>query len=250
MKNLVFNATLLAFLCLSGTRLVISQRSGFDVNRIPSSGNRIEDFIPKGWQIKHEEGFENDEYNELATGDLNQDGKEDAAFIMIEPEGEGDPVTVILLKGDDGKFHRAAVSDRLVGGAAFTTFSMTRYPSVDIKRGVLIVGQEYIYEGTSKIQSYTHRFRFDPASGKFILIGDDADFESQSAAMNGLTVSDNYLTGQRLIKKKIVGPKSVGRGDYVKTVETSVQIDKKRTFFEDAEVDNKKLEQYMTAKQR
>ena len=183
---------------------------------IPLQANELSKFVPPGWKIE-----------EKLTGDLNGDSLLDFALELIENKPEkdqsGDPrersrALLIVLQSQDGKLVRAGVADKLLQctrcGGAF--YGVVEAPAnVKIDKSVIIVEQDH---GSRDLTNTTYRFRYDPETQRFILIGFDF---ADSDRLTGKNVSEstNYLTGVR----------RVSRG---KTV-TSSTIPRKKIFLED-----------------
>ena len=219
----------------------LAQTHFFNPTLLPTERAKPEDFLPRGWEIKHAEGQPLDEYGQLARGDLNQDGREDVALIMTNFKDDYQPFLLVLLQTEKGTFRRDSYNNSLVLAPSYDTNGVTEYPSVEIKKGVLILRQSLVSSGLEDIEQYVHRFRYDPVSRRFLLIGADSEYDSRSGSRNGLRISDNYLTGERIITKKIVGRRGGARGDYEKTVDQRSRIERKRVFMEETEVDDKTL---------
>ncbi|HWW76250.1 MAG TPA: hypothetical protein VNZ44_12685, partial [Pyrinomonadaceae bacterium] len=84
------------------------------------------------------------------------------------------------------------------------------------------------------VTDLTHRFRYDPASGRLLLIGKDVEFYHRPQGPNwpASKVSENYLTGVRLTTSER------WRGERpLKPSEKREQIERTRTFFEDVDED-------------
>lgn len=246
MRHLIISTALIyALMTVAGAALAQERR--FDLTKIPSEGAKYQDFLPPGWEIKHHEGYAVEESDEFDTGDLNGDGQKDIAFIMNNSDKAQDvyyrPILVVLLNTGAGRLRRAGVNDQLINGGSYDTFGLTNTPSVEIKKGVIVVHQEWVSNGLNDIDRFTHRFRYDARSGRFLLIGADADYDDHKGVRNGLRISDNYLTGERIITKKIAGRGDRGyMGNYSKEVPERSRIAQQRLFLEDAVVDSKTLD--------
>lgn len=119
--------------------------------------------------------------------DLTGDGLEDVAFIA---------------RGEDARLLRVLVAyaDEVnTGYETLGELALDPYPlgdaTLSVKRGVLLL--EDLTGGTSAIAS-THRFRYDKAEHRMRLIGEDLEFYSRTFAHDGLRLSTNRLTGQRI----------------------------------------------------
>src|ERR1051325_115037 len=140
-------------------------------SRVPAQANAPQKFSPLGWKIE-----------EQITGDLNGDSVPDYALKLVEAkaekDAEGDPTErgralVVALAAKDGQLTRAGVADNLLQctrcGGAF--YGVVETPvDVTIEKGVLVVHQ---YHSSRELTNPTYRFRYEPATGKFVLIGFD-----------------------------------------------------------------------------
>ena len=162
----------------------------FNAAQVPAEGARAEDFVPRGWKIA-----------ERAEGDLNGDRRTDHALHLVPQDHDMSSITaapeshalVILFAADAGRLRRAGLAIRLlVRIAPQYIFDLT------IRNGVLVVHQNY---GMTDVADLTHRFRYEAAAGRFILIGKDTFnyHRPQGARWPETRTSDNYLTGVRLV---------------------------------------------------
>src|SRR6478735_5349024 len=197
-------------------------------SRIPAEAGSIQTFVPAGWKIE-----------EQVTGDLNGDSVPDYAVKLVEdkPAKDSDDVAterqralVILLQQQGGKLSRAAVADRLLQctrcGGSF--YGVSESPAnVKIEKGVIVVDQDH---GSRNLTNTYYRFRYDPGSRQFVLIGFDyADADRATAQV--ISESINYLTGVRTVFR------SKGNRD----VKSSSKIPVKKTSIE--QVDSEKFEE-------
>ncbi len=165
-------------------------------NLIPKNGEKIEDFVPKGWKIEQQ-----------IEGDLNQDSLPDAVVQLIQVETTKDKngvdldtqrALLILLKTKDEKFSRVAVANKLlqcVGCGGMLGYGGTG-ADLKIKNGVLIVSQ---LTGSREMVDFVNLFRFDSIVSKFYLIGEDRN-KRDRATGDSSSVSTNYLTGKQIIE--------------------------------------------------
>jgi hypothetical protein len=202
-------------------------RARIDKSRIPAEGDNVNSFVPPGWKIE-----------EKTSGDLNGDALPDFALKLVEdkPARDGDGVPterqralVIVLVNQSGKLSRAAVTDTLLQctncGGAF--YGMTLTPSeVKIEKGVLVVSQDH---GSREVTSTTFRFRYEPESGRFVLIGFDIA-SADRATGDTVSESTNYLTGARVTTH--------GRGN--RNLTSHQLVTKEKVYLE--QVDSEKLE--------
>ena len=162
----------------------------FPSSAVPARGASVRAFVPAGWKAAHE-----------VTGDLNGDGRPDRVVHVVEAGSGYDPDAVtaapesqallILLAEPGGGWRRAGVATRLL-----QTIVPQWGLQLTIRRGVLIVNQNF---GMTEVTDLTHRFRLEPATGRFLLIGrDQFNYHRPQELSDPMKVSENYLTGQRL----------------------------------------------------
>jgi len=152
------------------------------------------------------------------------------AKVQNDPAIERARALVISLQGKDGKLTRAGVADKLLqctrcGGALYGIVESPAY--VKIEKGVIIVDQGH---GSRDTTDTTYRFRYDPETQRFVLIGFDYVGSDRMTAEK-ITESTNYLTGVR----------KVSREKGKRTLTSSTQIPKKKIFLDD--VDYEKFEE-------
>jgi hypothetical protein len=230
MKALLLSATLLISLNAAGQD---EARRLLDPKLVPAEGQSARDFVPKGWKLETDAG--------VASGDLNRDGVADAVLRLVEDlpaeNSEGTLNTlsralVILIARPDGGFMRAAVAPKLLGCS--TCFGALGGPDgsniqVEIKNGVLDVNQ---LSGSREATDLTLRFRHDPATGRFQLVGEERS-EYDRAAGGGAGTSTNYLTGVRVTKTT-----RVGRGGRESNSTKTTRVPRTRRFIEDVDYEN------------
>ncbi|HKX12344.1 MAG TPA: hypothetical protein VJP40_04255 [bacterium] len=177
--------TLLLFggFCLA-PRLVSAQT----VPNPPASGARIADFVPKGWEILMQ-----------AEGDLNRDGKPDAALALKNSKEESSNeevprLLVLLLQNPDGTYRLASKSAEAILCRSCGGVFGDPLAELQIKSGVLIIDH---YAGSRQRWSYTHRWRFQ--DGDWVLIGET---KTSFDAIGPEAKSDdmNLLTGDRVLE--------------------------------------------------
>lgn len=191
-----------------------------DASRVPVQAKDAASFVPAGWKIE-----------EQVTGDLNGDSLPDFAIKLVEdkPAKDADDMPtergralVIALAEKDGSLKRAGVADKLLQctrcGGAF--YGVVETPAgVSIEKGVVVVEQDH---GSRNLTNTTYKFRFDPATQRFILIGFDlADADRMTAQV--VSESNNYLTNSRVITR------SKGNRD----IKTKSALSKKKFYLED-----------------
>ena len=206
---------------LSCVALAQEDAATIDKSKVPAEAGSAAQFAPAGWKIE-----------EQATGDLNGDSLPDYAIKLVEDRAEknseGDPTErgralVIALATKDGKLKRAGVADKLLqctrcGGAFYGVVESPANVSID--KGVVVVEQDH---GSRDVTDTTYRFRYDPASRRFILIGFDlSDVDRLTAT--AVTESTNYLTGIRITTR--------GKGN--RDTKTRTVIPRKIIYLEDA----------------
>lgn len=206
------------------------ERRVLDPATVRAEGRAAIDFVPRGWKIETSEGE--------ITGDLNKDAVADKVLRLVEDKpteaadgtfNERSRALVILFGKAGGGFTRAAVATRLLGCTLCA--GMLGDPeggniSIEIKNGVLNVNQ---LSGSREATDLTQRFRYDAASKRFLLIGEDVE-DYDRAAGGGTNTSTNYLTGVRITKK--TGPLRKN-GDSPLLSNKTTHINVKPRFIED-----------------
>ena len=207
-----------------------------DPTRVPLEAARIEEFAPRGWKIHGQ-----------ARGDLNGDGRIDAALILFDESldrarprsvDNPQPALVIVLATEQGRWRRAGINTRLIVSDD-SGFAPLR---IEIKNGVVILHQEEqsdISENTNDY-AYTDRFRYEPTADRFLLIGEDDANTQRGAASDGIRVSDNYLTGARVITIM-----HAARGKYVRETNAVRHIEKQKVFLEEATMQDMDFDKLM-----
>lgn len=192
---------------------------------VPLEAARVEEFAPPGWKIHRQAG-----------GDLNGDGRPDAALILFDKSLDDatprsienpQPSLVIALATEQGRWRRAGINSKLI----VSDDSYFAPLKLQINKGVVILRQELQSNISANPldYAYTHRFRYDSAADRFLLIGEDNANTFRGAVDDGIRVSDNYLTGERVITIM-----HAVRGKYVRETNTLRRIDKKTIFLEEA----------------
>lgn len=215
-------ALVLAITSFIGAACAAEQQAPrIDAARVATTGAKPGDFVPRGWKIAAQ-----------VQGDLNGDGKPDHVLHVVpasshyETGGVGaapEAHALMILLTDDKGLRRAGLAERLlVREVPQWGVQMT------IRNGVLITVQNY---GMSDVSDVTHRFRLDPASGRFLLIGKDQfSYQRPLSRDDTIKISENYLTGVRLTTTG-----HVRKGVVVKETNKKEQFDKKRVHFEDVD---------------
>jgi len=202
-----------------------------DVNLVPAGGRSASDFVPKGWKLEGDEGE--------TTGDLNRDGVPDKVLRLVEDlpvEGKDGVYNtryralVVLFGRAGGGFKRAAVATKLLGCSLCA--GVLGDPEggniqIEIKNGVLNVNQ---LSGSREATDLTQRFRYDAASGRFLLIGEDVN-NYDRAEGGGTTTSTNYLTGVRVTKMT----RPTRKGDDAVISNRTTRVSVTRRFIEDVD---------------
>lgn len=184
--------TLLSLLFLCS---VLQSSASIDPKQLPTEAATAEAFVPRGWVIE-----------ERIAGDLNRDAVADVVLKLVEqmpPSADKDNppernrALLILFQLPDGKLRRAALANKVLlctrCGGAF--FGVMETPSkVTIKDGVLIINQEH---GSRHVTQETFRFRHEPQSNRFPLIGLDV-VTADRATGETVNESTNLLTGVKL----------------------------------------------------
>ena len=174
-------------------------RTTISKSLIPAHGKDLSNFVPKGWKIE-----------EQLKSDFDADGRPDYLVKLIEDKPAKDkddnPIDharalVIVMQNEDGSYTRTAVADKLLqctqcGGAFYGVSEAPANIKIE-NNGVIVVEQDW---GSRWTTDETFRFRYDPASKRFVLIGFDY-VANDRAEPNTVTESTNYLTGLRITKR-------------------------------------------------
>lgn len=224
MKNLFSVAVCASALTVPAWCFGQDERVVINSALVPVTANDVQAFVPRGWKIE-----------ERLKGDLNADGVADYVLKLVEDkpdkDASGDPTEryralVVVLQEQGGSFSCGAVAGKLLQctrcGGAFYGVSETP-ASVSIEKGIVVVEQDH---GSRNLTNTTYRFRYDPATKKFTLIGFDyADADRLTASV--LSESTNYLTGVRITTR--------GKGN--RDVKTRTIIPKQKTSIEDVDLE-------------
>jgi hypothetical protein len=129
-------------------------------------------FVPEGWRLETQ-----------LDADFNGDFQADVAMVIRND----DERWLLVALGEGKGLKRIGLGE------------LDPYPlgdaSLEEKKGVLLITD--LTGGTTAIQS-TYRYRYEAATGRMQLIGDDASLYSRTNAHGGVEVSTNRLTGVRL----------------------------------------------------
>ncbi len=209
-------------------------RRFIDKSAIPASGAAVGEFCPPGWIIE-----------EQIEGDLNNDGIDDLALKLIERTGAREDATadnetnryralVVLLRSKDGQLHKAAVADRLLQctdcGGAF--YGVVEAPAnVRIAKGVLIVSQDH---GSREVTETVFRFRLDPKTNRFVLIGSDITTNDRATGTTEAQ-STNFLTGKQVTEKSRFSERTGGN---VRISSTAKQVATATAFIDEVDYES------------
>jgi hypothetical protein len=145
---------------------------------IPLRADAPPRFVPEGWRLETQ-----------LEADFNADGKTDIAMVV---------------RNDDERWLLVALGEgkglRRIGLGALDPYPLGD-ASLEAKKGVLLITD--LIGGTTAIQS-TYRYRFEKASGRMQLIGDDVELYSRTNAHGGISVSTNRLNGKRITQSSTI----------------------------------------------
>jgi len=185
-------------LCVASLTVAQDEAGTIDVSRVPAQAREAASFAPAGWKIE-----------EQVRGDLNGDSLPDLVLKLVEDKParnaedmptERGRALVIALAEKDGNLKRAGVAAKLLQctrcGGAF--YGVVETPAgVSIEKGVVVVEQDH---GSRNLTNTTYKFRYDPATQRFLLIGFDlADADRLTATV--VSESNNYMTNSRVITR-------------------------------------------------
>jgi hypothetical protein len=120
----------------------------------------------------------------VMAADFNADGIDDQAMVVRNDDRR---VLLVLLGEKGGGFRR-------IGVGALDPFPLGE-AELSAPKGVLV--EHDLTGGTSAIDS-TYRYRYDKATDRMRLIGDDASYYSRTWQHGTTTISTNRLTGKRI----------------------------------------------------
>jgi hypothetical protein len=166
---------------------------------IPMRADAPPRFVPEGWRMETQ-----------LEADFDADGKFDIAMVV---------------RNDDERWLLVAVGEgkglRRIGLGELDPYPLGD-ASLEEKKGVLLVTD--LTGGTTAIQS-TYRYRYEAATGRMQLIGDDVELYSRTNAHGGVKVSTNRLNGVRLTQTSTIDEPD-GERRFSKEKATSVPTDK------------------------
>ena len=159
-----------------------------DRSKIPATASTLGAFVPKGWIIEQQ-----------TIGYVKDSDK----FIVLKLI-EDNPLTdlrnramVIVLMDDKGNLKNAGVAGKLLQcpGCGGVLYGVMDAPAdVKVDNGTIIIGQD---GGSRWVWNETYRFRFEPATGKFLLIGFDYAVHDRNTGQVD-SESTNYINGDRV----------------------------------------------------
>ena len=120
----------------------------------------------------------------LLAGDFDADGIDDQAMVVRNDDRR---VLLVVLGEKRGGFRRAGVAELSTGALGTAELSAPK--------GVLVIKD--LTGGTTAVES-TYRYRFEKATGRMRLIGDDVSLYSRTWQHGTTTISTNRLTGKRI----------------------------------------------------
>ena len=228
-RALKFAAACALVLTLPSPSPAQGEGAAFDGTKVPAEGRAVADFIPAGWVLEAQ-----------VAGDLNNDAVPDLALKLIQEKPanakEGEIVErqralVVLFRRQDGTLRTAGTAGKVLQctscGGAF--YGVAAAPAeVRIERGVIVVNQDF---GSREVTEHTYRFRYEPASGRVVLIGFDSTTRDR---LTGTVTqeSTNFLTGRKVTTTTTPPPTARGK-DTVKT--TTRTVARKRTPMEEVD---------------
>jgi hypothetical protein len=172
--------------------------------KLPLRADAPPRFVPEGWRVETQ-----------LEADFDQDGKVDIAMVI---------------RNDEQRFLLVAVGEGK-GLRRIGLGEIDPYPqgdaSLSAPKGVLVIDD---LTGGSSALSSTYRYRYEAASGRMQLIGDDVEFYSRTNAHGGEKVSTNRLTGVRTRQSSTVD----AQGEYRFSKEKVEKVSKEKLYLENA----------------
>lgn len=172
----------------------------FEASQLPREGRSLADFTPRGWIVA-----------DRAEGDLNADGILDKAAILVRQSSraeqnneslvESQRVLLVLISGKKGKLWLGGNQPELL--QCLHCGGVKESVGIEIRKGILIVNQ---LTGSREFTDQTWRFRYDPKTRRFMLIGKDVTY-GDGALGTGEKASFNFLTGVKISESYRYDPK-------------------------------------------
>lgn len=147
---------------------------------VPAEARAIKDFAPKAWKMVSQ-----------TNGDLNGDKLADA--ILTVAPNDHDLALIVAFKKADGGFSKAMVAPNALHCECGSVLG-DGTPDVKIERGQIIFNGS---SGSREERTIKMRFRWEAATKRFLLIGDDIEIRDRLTAETQ-TLSSNYLTNLRV----------------------------------------------------
>ena len=162
-------------------------------------------FVPEGWRLETQ-----------LDADFNGDFQADVAMVIRND----DERWLLVALGEGKGLKRIGLGE------------LDPYPlgdaSLEEKKGVLLITD--LTGGTTAIQS-TYRYRYEAATGRMQLIGDDASLYSRTNSHGGIEVSTNRLTGVRITQ---TSEPDEEKGEYRFSKEKRSTVPKDKLYLETA----------------
>lgn len=183
----------LAALVWSASFVCAQDGAPLDVRRVSQRVKTAGAFAPRGWKTE-----------KIARGDLNRDGRSDAAIVLVEAKAarveDGVPMgrrrALVIAFNQRSGWKRVGFSNQLLlgtrDGGAF--YGVVDAPvEVKIQKGVVLVNMEF---GSREVTTTTYRLRWEPKRRAVYVIGRDAATRDRATG-DSETTSVNYLTGAK-----------------------------------------------------
>jgi hypothetical protein len=178
--------------------LLLSAGAQAALPSLPERADALPLFVAKGFAVETQ-----------LTADFNKDGRDDVAAVV---KGEDERYLVVAL-GEGKGLHRIGLGELqpyALGDAALSA-----------PKGVLVV--EDLTGGTTAVSSL-YRYRYEAATDRMQLIGDDVELYSRTNEHDSIEISTNRLTGDRVTTVN----KLTDAGDYrpMKPKRSKVKVEK------------------------
>lgn len=190
-KRIIITFLLLLAFCVNSKFVLAANKSSKPEDiQIKSSGNSLEDFIPKDWKLISK-----------VQGDLNKDKLKDIAAV-IEYSGEyvdndytefGQPrIFFVIFQKKDGTYKLSVQSDHLIMKAKEGGVYGDPFEGMEYRRGTVVVS---LYGGSNWRWGYTYIFRFQ--NKDWYLIG-KTEVSEYTLTGESTTVDINCLTSKKI----------------------------------------------------
>ena len=185
-------ALVIGWAIAASSTAALAAEDAIDPAKLPAHAAKIEAWVPAGWDL-----------GEVARGDLNGDGVEDAVFTLkLKSDGKDGPAydpetrVVVVVLGDHEGYKLLEVDKTLVPGPGDLGVTGGDDAPVEpkIEKGIL----SFHWEGGSR-EGYSTVLKLRYQGSAMAVIGQDDESWDGMCEQPRQAVSTNYLTGARIV---------------------------------------------------